>query len=605
MFVMPPGDDMGNGYVETDPTGRYGRFDEVLGKGAMKTVYPSHIYRAFDELNGIEVAWNQAKLCVVMQSPEILQRMYSEVHLLSTLNHPSIIHFYASWIDVPARTFNFITEMFTSGSLRQYRQRYRRVNIRAVKSWARQILDGLQFLHSHNPPVIHRDLKCDNVFVNGHLGQVKIGDLGLAAVLRGSQSAHSVIGTPEFMAPELYEEDYNELVDIYSFGMCVLEMLTTEYPYSECSNPAQIYKKVTAGKLPDAFYKLRDLEARRFVGRCLDDALKRPSAKELLSDPFLQFDDRQDGPAMPVALPAVKTKSSGESRHNGGREIDDELHTNMTITGKMNPDDNAIYLKVQIGDKQGKVRNIHFPFDIINDTPIDVAIEMVKELEITDWKPADIASMISREIMNLVPEWKGNGHHEYKFGEEIEEYGHPFCYLSSPSSTQENSSFGSGNYHGMNTSLNDSFKVAEWLQDDASSVRSGMYSAINYSSGNELDCESSSNQTNPQKSHGVETLLASKLQSQCSLLQLPQPAESKRPSASRAGKKPAVDDRRLMRNRSMVDLRSQLLHQNLVEQLKKKLFKTVGAVENIGFQMPYDGSGKSSSSKKKGKKSGK
>lgn len=47
------------------------------------------------------------------------------------------------------------------------------------------------------------------------------------------------------MAPELYEEDYNQLVDIYSFGMCVLEMLTGEYPYSECSNPAQIYKKVT------------------------------------------------------------------------------------------------------------------------------------------------------------------------------------------------------------------------------------------------------------------------------------------------------------------------------------------------------------------------
>lgn len=52
------------------------------------------------------------------------------------------------------------------------------------------------------------------------------------------------LGTPEFMAPELYEEEYNELVDIYSFGMCMLEMVTFEYPYSECKNPAQIYKKV-------------------------------------------------------------------------------------------------------------------------------------------------------------------------------------------------------------------------------------------------------------------------------------------------------------------------------------------------------------------------
>ena len=69
------------------------------------------------------------------------------------------------------------------------------MDIRAIKNWARQILKGLVYLHGHDPPVIHRDLKCDNIFVNGHLGQVKIGDLGLAAILRGSQSAHSVIGT--------------------------------------------------------------------------------------------------------------------------------------------------------------------------------------------------------------------------------------------------------------------------------------------------------------------------------------------------------------------------------------------------------------------------
>ena len=48
------------------------------------------------------------------------------------------------------------------------------------------------------------------------------------------------------MAPEFYEEEYNELVDIYAFGMCVLEMVTLEYPYSECQNAAQIYKKVIA-----------------------------------------------------------------------------------------------------------------------------------------------------------------------------------------------------------------------------------------------------------------------------------------------------------------------------------------------------------------------
>lgn len=74
----------------------------------------------------------------------------------------------------------------------RYRLKHKRVNIRAVKHWCRQILKGLLYLHSHDPPVIHRDLKCDNIFVNGNQGEVKIGDLGLAAILRKSYVARCV-----------------------------------------------------------------------------------------------------------------------------------------------------------------------------------------------------------------------------------------------------------------------------------------------------------------------------------------------------------------------------------------------------------------------------
>ena len=47
------------------------------------------------------------------------------------------------------------------------------------------------------------------------------------------------------MAPEMYEEHYDEAVDVYAFGMCMLEMASSEYPYKECHNPGQIYRKVT------------------------------------------------------------------------------------------------------------------------------------------------------------------------------------------------------------------------------------------------------------------------------------------------------------------------------------------------------------------------
>ncbi|XP_078436410.1 putative serine/threonine-protein kinase WNK5 [Wolffia australiana] len=488
-------DDFGE-YVEMDPTGRYGRFDKVLGKGAMKTVY-----RAFDEVEGEEVAWNQARIYDLMQSAEALQRLYSEVHLLSTLRHDSIISFRTSWVNPSKRTFNFITELFTSGTLREYRQRYRRIDIRAVKKWAGQILRGLVYLHDHDPPVIHRDLKCDNIFVNGHLGQVKIGDLGLAAILRGAQAAHSVIGTPEFMAPELYDEEYNELVDIYSFGMCVVEMLTGEYPYNECSNPAQIYRKVTTGKLPDSFYRVSDSEARRFIGRCLEhDPSKRSPAKDLLLDPFLS---QQSSSASKLI--------SSDAHRPPSAPPQPRTNPDMKITGKINFEEDTIILKVQITDTQGEVQNIYFPFDVVNDSPMEVAKEMVRELEITFREPGQIAEMIAREVSGLVPDWHDPS------AEEDDEH-HPFQEdLSSSTSTQGSAS------------------VSKLKGEDSVSVSPSvsMYSFENWVSSAE---------------------------------------EEEAP-----GKK-----------RSLVELRSALLHRALVEEVNKRVFNTVGSMEGVGFGAPLE-----------------
>ncbi|XP_042482566.1 serine/threonine-protein kinase WNK1-like isoform X2 [Macadamia integrifolia] len=435
MNGLPPIEPDYSQFVEVDPTGRYGRYNEILGKGASKTVY-----RAFDEYEGIEVAWNQVKLYDFLQSPEDLERLYCEIHLLKTLKHKNIMKFYTSWVDTANRNINFVTEMFTSGTLKQYREKHKRVNIRAVKHWCRQILRGLLYLHSHDPPVIHRDLKCDNIFVNGNQGEVKIGDLGLAAILRKSHEAHCV-GTPEFMAPEVYEEEYNELVDIYSFGMCILEMVTFEYPYSECTHPAQIYKKVISGKKPDALYKVRDPEVRQFVEKCLVTASQRLSARELLKDPFLQIDEfgsdlrpEFDDVGPLLREPQFMLHNSNSSLTNGyfsgfdhepenerGYQMSEsepngiELFTyqeddhsddvDISIKGRKREDD-EIFLRLRIADKEGRIRNIYFPFDIETDTALSVATEMVAELDITDQDVTKIADMIDGEIASLVPEWK-------------------------------------------------------------------------------------------------------------------------------------------------------------------------------------------------------
>ncbi|KAM0999046.1 hypothetical protein ACFX13_005950 [Malus domestica] len=574
------------GYVEMDPTARYGRFEEVLGKGAMKTVY-----KAIDELLGMEVAWNQVKLNQVLRSPEDLQRLYSEVHLLSTLNHDSIIRFYTSWIDIEHRTFNFITEMFTSGTLREYRKKYNQVDIRAIKNWARQILRGLVYLHGHDPPVIHRDLKCDNIFVNGHLGQVKIGDLGLAAILRGSQSAHSVIGTPEFMAPELYDEDYNELVDVYSFGMCVLEMLTSEYPYSECVNAAQIYKKVTAGKLPGAFYRIEDLEAQRFVGKCLVNASKRLSAKELLLDPFLDCGKDESLPLGKLGRP----KPFLNDKEMEKLQLSDHpTRTDMTITGKLNSEDDTIFLKVQIADKDGSLRNIYFPFDVLNDTPFDVATEMVKELEITDWEPFEIANMIEGEISALVPDWKPEAYHSFKYQDDDKDGPHRPSNSHSYSSSRSSLS-GLINSRGINGMTNGCDLLQDDLLDETSS-QSSSHSVtspnVSFISANEhgtkmfpaggdkhpiSKCHKSTRFC-PEETRNAGKSIAKKYFERCKAF-----------LASGSKDKRIMDSRKLMRNRSLGDTRSQLLQRSVVEEVnRRRLFKTVGAVETIGFQAPCE-----------------
>ncbi|KAL9337981.1 hypothetical protein Peur_069750 [Populus x canadensis] len=400
----PDPDDSDAEFVEIDPSGRYGRYKEVLGRGAFKKVY-----RAFDELEGIEVAWNQVKVADLLRNSVDLERLFSEVHLLKTLKHKNIIKLYNSWVDTKNENINFITEIFTSGTLRKYRQKHKHVDLRALKKWSKQILEGLLYLHSHDPPVIHRDLKCDNIFVNGNQGEVKIGDLGLAAILQQARSAHSVIGTPEFMAPELYEEEYNELVDIYAFGMCLLELVTVEYPYVECSNAAQIYKKVTSGIKPASLAKVKDPAVKAFIEKCIAKVSDRLPAKELLMDPFLQSDEENVSGG---CFLRPKAHSSGGISdqldvNESAKDSAAEPSRDFSVQGQRK-DINTIFLKLRIADSTGHFRNIHFPFDVKVDTAIAVASEMVEELDVTDQDVSTIAAMIDLEIRSHIPDWDSN-----------------------------------------------------------------------------------------------------------------------------------------------------------------------------------------------------
>ncbi|XP_051271894.1 serine/threonine-protein kinase WNK2 isoform X4 [Dicentrarchus labrax] len=331
--------------VSTSPGGRFLKFDIELGRGSFKTVY-----KGLDTDTWVEVAWCELQERKLSKAER--QRFKEEAEMLKALQHPNIVRFYDFW-ESPVKgkkCIVLVTELMTSGTLKTYLKRFKVMKPKVLRSWCRQILKGLHFLHTRTPPIIHRDLKCDNIFITGPTGSVKIGDLGLATLKRAS-FAKSVIGTPEFMAPEMYEEHYDEAVDVYAFGMCMLEMATSEYPYSECQNAAQIYRKVTSGVKPASYSKVSDPEIKEIIGECICHRWEeRYSIKDLLNHAFFAED-------------------------TGVR-----VELNEEDDGKKS----SIALKLWVEDPKklkGKYKDtgaIEFTFDLVSEVPEVVAQEMVE-----------------------------------------------------------------------------------------------------------------------------------------------------------------------------------------------------------------------------------
>ncbi|CAO3591869.1 unnamed protein product [Absidia cylindrospora] len=262
--------------IEVSPNDRYVRLNTLLGKGAYKVVY-----KAIDcEGKGIRSSME-------LNDGSSLTRQQSdghEIEILKFVRHPNAIAFHDAW--VTKNEFVFVTELMTSGTLREYIRKLNLPNLKIIKRWSRQILKGLVYLHGYTPPIIHCDIKCDNIFINGAHGEVKIGDMGTAEMKMGKK--YTIIGTPEFMAPEMYEElGYSEKVDIYAFGMCLLEMVTGEYPYGECRNAAQIYRKVSSGVKPACLDQIQNDEVLNVIENCIGPEDDRMSAQEILEHSFL------------------------------------------------------------------------------------------------------------------------------------------------------------------------------------------------------------------------------------------------------------------------------------------------------------------------------
>uniref|UniRef100_A0A5K3ER64 Protein kinase domain-containing protein n=1 Tax=Mesocestoides corti TaxID=53468 RepID=A0A5K3ER64_MESCO len=148
-------------------------------------------------------------------------------------------------------------------------------------------------MHHHlESPIIHRDLKSENCFLYGASDEeylnVKVGDFGLATHV-GHSGRKTMLGTVGFMAPEIFDEKYDEKVDIYAFGMLMLEVMTNRTPYDECDTMLQVAAKTMSGHGPDIMQKISNPSLHMVISACIHPlACFRPTAEELFPLPLFQ-----------------------------------------------------------------------------------------------------------------------------------------------------------------------------------------------------------------------------------------------------------------------------------------------------------------------------
>jgi len=214
---------------------------------------------------------------------EVLEEFKKEIRILGMLRHPNVMLFMGAATKPP--NLVMVTEYLDGGSLFDIiHKRKKRFTIEQVVRMIKQVSYGMTYLHLNKPMIIHRDLKTPNLLVDD-TWNVKLCDFGLSCVKPStSVMLTEQVGTPVWMAPELLLTlKYDEKVDVYSFGLCIYELLTGEIPYKDLTYEKLVQDVGRNGKRPkipsSVPPSLQDLMTKCWA----DKAQKRP--------PFTQICD--------------------------------------------------------------------------------------------------------------------------------------------------------------------------------------------------------------------------------------------------------------------------------------------------------------------------
>eukprot|EP00249_Psilotum_nudum_P022894 c28683_g2_i2 orf=478-3453(+) len=203
---------------------------ERIGLGSYGEVYHG-------DWNGTEVAVK--KFLDQDFSGDALDEFISEIRLMCRMRHPNVVLFIGAVTRPP--NLSIVTEYLPRGSLfRLLHRPNTQLNEELRLKMALDVAKGMNYLHTSTPIIVHRDLKSPNLLVDKNW-VVKVCDFGLSRMKHHTfLSSKSTAGTPEWMAPEvLRNEPSNEKCDVYSFGVILWELATSQQPWSGI-NPMQV-----------------------------------------------------------------------------------------------------------------------------------------------------------------------------------------------------------------------------------------------------------------------------------------------------------------------------------------------------------------------------
>lgn len=211
-----------------------------------------------------------------------------EQEILSTLSCAQIVSYKGCNISTEngGVLYNLCLEYAPGGTLSDaVRRQGGSLSESAIRSYTRQILLGMQYLHSNG--IVHCDIKGRNILVTEE--GVKLADLGCARRVNCDQRSATVSGTPLYMAPEAARgEQQGFPADVWALGCTIIEMATGRAPWPDILDSVSgLYRIGFSGDVPELPSSLSK-QGREFVSKCLKrDPLERWSASELLKHPFL------------------------------------------------------------------------------------------------------------------------------------------------------------------------------------------------------------------------------------------------------------------------------------------------------------------------------